>query len=193
MGEILNEGGHTTLVHSTFSVQPANQQRRNAAQDQERRAHGQRRQKVPQGQDPPQQAQVQGDDCARAQRREEGLFPAEDHRQHRGQVQDQERLCRQEDLGVDDGQEDDQKLQRQVPPGHGEGEAVRTARRQEAQVGEKVLKEETQDEQAGQEEVQEDEEVEEEEVPRDLEEVEEVEEEFEEVSPSKEVEKSAET
>merc|ERR1712200_251573 len=109
-------------------------------------------------------------------------------RQHRGQVQDQERLCRQEDARVDDGQEDDQKLQRQVPPGHGEGEAVRTARGQEAQV-----KEETQDEQAGQEEVQEDEEVEKEEVPKDLEEVEEVEEEFEEGPPSQEVEKSAET
>lgn len=155
------------MVHSTFSVQPANQQRRNATQSQEPRAHGQRRQKVPQGEISPQQAQVQGDDRPRAQGRE-GLFPAEDHRQHRGQVQDQERFRRQEDPGMDVGQEDGQELRRQVPPGHRQGEAVWTVREG---LREETLVEEAQDEQEGQEEeVIEEEEVEEEGVRKSLEE-----------------------
>merc|ERR1712013_584015 len=106
MGEILNEGGSAPLVHTTVSVQQsANQKRRNAAQSEERYPIGQRRQKVPQGPNKTQQAQISRDDRVGIERREERLFFTEDHRQHRRKVQDQERFCGEEDTGMDDGQD----------------------------------------------------------------------------------------
>merc|ERR1712013_969126 len=147
MGEILNEGGSAPLVHTTVSVQQsANQKRRNATPHQERHPTGQRRQKVPQSPHKTQQAQIQGDDRFGAQRREERLFPAEDHCEHRRQVQDQKRFRGEEDTGMDDGQEDDQVLQREVPPGHREGEVVRSAGGQEAQERQAQGKQEDQEE-----------------------------------------------
>merc|ERR1712013_597029 len=147
MGEILNEGGSAPLVHTTVSVQQsANQKRRNAAQNEKRHPIRQRRQKVPQGPHSPQQAQISRDDRVGVERREERLFPAEDHRKHRGKVQDQERFRGEEDPGMDDGEEDDQVLQRKVPPGHRKGEIVRSASGQEAQERQAQGKQEDQEE-----------------------------------------------
>merc|ERR1712013_910699 len=147
MGEILNEGGSAPLVHTTVSIQQsANQKHRNATAHQERHPIGQRRQKVPQGPNKTQQAQISRDDRLGIERREERLFPAEDHRQHRGKVQDQERFRGEEDPGMDDGEEDDQVLQRKVPPCDRKGEVVRSAGGQEAQERQAQGKQEDQEE-----------------------------------------------
>merc|ERR1712183_961306 len=144
MGELLNEDSSASLVHTTLPISTAHTNRRNAAQEQrDRHAFCERRKEGQESKVQAQQAQVQGDDRDRLEGREERLDPAEDHRQHRGQVQHQERLCGEEDPRVDARQEDDQVVRRKVPFGHRKGEAVRTAgQRQEKEIFQEVQEEE---------------------------------------------------